>query len=481
MTTEKKEDTALIGSVCRALDIIQYMAHRQEEVSVSEIAKALGMYRSMVFRMLYTLRYKGFVEQNPDNEKYRLGIKLLVLGHSLDRRSHFIKFIRPFAQKASQAFHETVNVSILDHRTDLQGYCGLIIHQESSQRGINANTRIGSLRECYCSAVVQPVEQVQSYARSIRKKQHGEGLIAYYTLDDMIGKSLAIRQLKREILKYAGTHSNVLITGESGTGKEMIAQAMHNLSQCSKGPFVAINCGAFTESLLESELFGYEEGTFTGAKKGGKAGVFELADGGTLFLDEIGDMPYVLQNRLLRVLQERAVMRVGGSKVIPVDVRIIAATNQNLEKDIEEKKFRLDLYYRLDVLRIRVPALRERDGDISLLARIFLANLNKEYGRNKGFDKEVLHYLTTLPWPGNIRQLNNIVERMVLLSEGRIITMEDAAEALELDIHAEKGTAKKIDMEQIEGLLSEGKSYAEIAELLGVSRSTLWRYRRNKK
>lgn len=153
MTTEKKEDTALIGSVCRALDIIQYMAHRQEEVSVSEISKALGMYRSMVFRMLYTLRYKGFVEQNPDNEKYRLGIKLLVLGHSLDRRSHFIKFIRPFAQKASQAFHETVNVSILDHRTDLQGYCGLIIHQESSQRGINANTRIGSLRECYCSAV----------------------------------------------------------------------------------------------------------------------------------------------------------------------------------------------------------------------------------------------------------------------------------------------------------------------------------------
>lgn len=187
-------------------------------------------------------------------------------------------------------------------------------------------------------AFVQPVEQVQSYAQSIRKKQRGEGLIAYYTLDDMIGKSLAIRQVKREILKYAGTHSNVLITGESGTGKEMIAQAIHNLSQCSKGPFVAINCGAFTESLLESELFGYEEGTFTGAKKGGKAGVFELADGGTLFLDEIGDMPYILQNRLLRALQEKTVMRVGGSKVIPVDVRIIAATNQELEKAIEEKK-----------------------------------------------------------------------------------------------------------------------------------------------
>lgn len=153
MANEKKEDAALIGSVCRALDIIQYMAHRQEEVSVSEIAKALGMYRSMVFRMLYTLRYKGFVEQNPDNEKYRLGIKLLVLGHSLDRRSHFIKFIRPFARKASEAFHETVNVSILDRNTDPVGYRGLIIYQESSQQGINANTRIGSLRECYCSSV----------------------------------------------------------------------------------------------------------------------------------------------------------------------------------------------------------------------------------------------------------------------------------------------------------------------------------------
>lgn len=330
-------------------------------------------------------------------------------------------------------------------------------------------------------AFIQPVEQLQPYVQSVRKKQRGSGLIARYTLEDIIGKSVAMRRVKEEAVKYANTLSTVLITGESGTGKEMIAQAIHNLSPRKHGPFVAINCGAFTESLLESELFGYEEGTFTGAKKGGKVGVFELAEGGTLFLDEIGDMPYVLQNRLLRVLQERAIMRVGGNKVIPVDVRIIAATNQALEQDIKEHRFRLDLYYRLNVLRIKMPALRERKGDIALLAQVFLSDLNRRYGRHKQFDESVLQYFAQQEWKGNVRQLSNIVERLVLLSEKSHITMNDVVEALDIQVPVNTEMAEDIDIKTMEDLLSEGKNYGEIAEIMGVSRSTLWRHRRKEK
>lgn len=330
------------------------------------------------------------------------------------------------------------------------------------------------------TAFVQGTEELQTYARTMRKKMQDKGLVARYTLDDIVGRSLSIRKVKREVLRYARTRSNVLITGESGTGKEMLAQAIHNLSDRRHGPFVAINCGAFSESLLESELFGYESGAFTGAQKSGKAGVFELADGGTLFLDEIGDMPYVLQNRLLRVLQERAVMRVGGSRVIPVDVRIVAATNQNLEEAVEKKQFRLDLYYRLDVLRIQVPALRERSGDIPLLAKIFLDKFNQRYKTNKSFASEVYRYLSMHTWPGNVRQLMNAVERMALLSEKPAITLAVAQEADEEAVcQEEKKEAEPELASEIEAWLKQGKTYDEIAVMLGISRSTLWRLRKN--
>ena len=256
----------------------------------------------------------------------------------------------------------------------------------------------------------------------------------------------------------------------------MMAQAIHNLSKRRKGPFVAINCSAFTESLLESELFGYEDGAFTGGIRGGKAGVFELADGGTLFLDEIGDMPYILQNRLLRVLQEHVVMRVGGSKVIPVDVRIIAATNQDLKQAIEANQFRLDLFFRLDVLRIRMPALRERTSDIPLLANIFLVKMNQRYKTKKSFAPDVLRYLAQLPWIGNVRQLRNIVERVILMTEGYTITLNQIRQVTADDIT--ESVNDEEGQNQIERLLQEGKNYSEIARILGVSRSTLWRMRK---
>ncbi len=342
------------------------------------------------------------------------------------------------------------------------------------------HTILDKYRITGATAFIQETEELQSYARSMRKKLQEKGLVARYTLDDIVGRSLAVRKVKREALKDAGTRSTVLITGESGTGKEMLAQAIHNLSDRRHGPFVAINCGAFTESLLESEIFGYEEGTFTGARKGGKAGVFELADGGTLFLDEIGDMPYVLQNRLLRVLQEKAVMRVGGSKVIPVDVRIIAATNQKLEQAVEEKKFRLDLFYRLDVLRIRMPALRERTGDIPLLSRVFLASLNQKYKTEKSFAPEVLRFLNSQEWPGNVRQLMNTIERMVLLSDGYTITLQNVQGVLDV-VPDKEASEEHITLNKIRKLSKEGKTYSQIASILGISRSTLWRFRQKEK
>lgn len=353
---------------------------------------------------------------------------------------------------------------------------GEILHIEKQSYALRWHRIIEKGRIVGAIAFLQEANQLQSYVRSVRRKLQEKGLVAQYTIDDIIGNSLAVRKVKKEAEKYAATSSTVLITGESGTGKEMMAQAIHNLSKRRKGPFVAINCSAFTESLLESELFGYEDGAFTGGIRGGKAGVFELADGGTLFLDEIGDMPYILQNRLLRVLQEHVVMRVGGSKVIPVDVRIIAATNQDLKQAIEANQFRLDLFFRLDVLRIRMPALRERTSDIPLLANIFLVKMNQRYKTKKSFAPDVLRYLAQLPWIGNVRQLRNIVERVVLMTEGYTITLNQIRQVTADDITESVNDEER--QNQIERLLQEGKNYSEIARILGVSRSTLWRMRK---
>lgn len=272
-------------------------------------------------------------------------------------------------------------------------------------------------------------------------------MMAYYHLDDIIGTSPMMQQVKRLARIYAATESTILITGESGTGKEMMAQAIHNLSSRCHGPFIAINCGAVSESLLESELFGYTGGSFTGARRDGREGpfqteqlrarqgarrdgregLFEAANGGTLFLDEIGDMPYNLQNHLLRVLQERSVRRLGAHNVIPIDVRIIAATNKDLEQAVQEHHFRLDLYYRLAVLLIHMPPLRQRREDVAVLARTLLQRFNEQYGQPHDLGQDVLDYFQTLPWPGNVRQLANTIERLSLVVREEKITLPDLA------------------------------------------------------
>jgi PAS domain S-box-containing protein len=332
----------------------------------------------------------------------------------------------------------------------------------------------------------QNVSQLQQLEQNVRKKLHAKGLVARIKMADIVGSSSACNALKRKATKYALTQSTILITGESGAGKEMLVQSIHNVSTRANGPFVAVNCAALPENLLESELFGYAEGAFTGAKKGGRQGLFELAHGGTLFLDEIGEMPLSLQSRLLRVLQEKAVMHLGGDTVIPVDVRIIAATNQNLAKLIEEKNFRQDLYYRLNILRIHMPTLCERIEDIPLLAKEMIKKMNHINGKVTGIHLEAREYLKQRNWPGNIRQLANTIERAMLLSSGPIITKQDMIEAYDEEGESvgerirEKSEMKdSLAMVEHEILLrvltEEEYNYSRAAARLGIHRTTLWR------
>lgn len=252
------------------------------------------------------------------------------------------------------------------------------------------------------------------------------GFTASYTFESIIGESQAVKNMKHMGMQAARSTSNVLILGESGTGKELLAQAIHNASPRDRGPFIAVNCGSIPKNLIESELFGYESGAFTGAKKEGHPGKFELANGGTLFLDEIGDMPLELQISLLRVLQSHEVTRLGGKYAKKIDVKVIAATNVDLLDAVRQKNFRSDLYYRLNVLNIYVPPLRERTDDILLLANAFIESYKHSMRKQvAGLSSEVKEIFLRYDWPGNIRELENIIERGINLIQGNTLTIND--------------------------------------------------------
>ncbi len=242
-----------------------------------------------------------------------------------------------------------------------------------------------------------------------------------YSLDRVIGSSPAMQHVKQMVRRSAANDFPVLITGETGTGKEVIANAIHYASERRNRPFIRLNCAAIPPNLLESELFGYEKGAFTGASKNGKKGKFELAHTGTIFLDEIGDMPMDMQAKILRVLQEKEVERIGSEKPIPIDVRVIAATNKDLPEAIAGNRFRSDLYYRLNVISIQLPPLRDRASDINLFIDQFMEKLNEKYHSNVSISSEARQALTSYPWPGNVRELKNIVERCYVLQDSGMI------------------------------------------------------------
>lgn len=297
----------------------------------------------------------------------------------------------------------------------------------------------------------------------------------------LLGESREMGNCRSQILRIAKSDSTVIINGETGTGKELAAKSIHNLSPRSRHPFISINCASIPESLFESELFGYEEGAFTGAKRGGKPGKFELAQMGTLFLDEIGELPHYMQAKLLRVLQEHCVERVGSTRTIPIDVRIIAATNQNLEEMIQEKKFRADLFFRLNVIPLTMPSLRERMGDSVVLADHFLEKHCKRQKREmEGFHPEVIELLSSYSWPGNVRELENAIEYAIHMEDTphisqkalpSYVTAVHQTSTLEEPMRAQKKLVK--DLLNRHGWNRSGKE--KTAEELKISLRTLYR------
>lgn len=316
-------------------------------------------------------------------------------------------------------------------------------------------------------------EQNRELQAKLLKSQNG---------DEMIGKSDSLNRVRQMISKAAPARASVLITGESGVGKELVAHAVHEQSERAKGPFVVVHCAALSETLIESELFGYEKGAFTGAENIHK-GRFELADGGTIFLDEIGEVNLATQVKLLRVLQEHKFERVGGEKSIEVDVRVVAATNRNLEDEVKAGRFREDLFYRLNVIRIEMPALRERMDDIPLLMHSFLREFNIENKKNiKGFDKASKAAMIKYNWPGNIRELKNAVESAVVMCTGDEIKIEDLPRALRsqgedkvitIPIGITMDEAEKIIIQ--ENLAANKGNKSKTADILGIGRKTLHR------
>ncbi|MBC7081974.1 MAG: sigma 54-interacting transcriptional regulator [Firmicutes bacterium] len=339
----------------------------------------------------------------------------------------------------------------------------------------------------------QDIGRLQALEKNLRKRLYARGHVARFTFGDIVGSSSAIRAAITKAKRFASVDSTVLILGETGTGKELFAQSIHNASARRDGPFVAVNCAAFPETLLESELFGYVEGAFTGAKREGKEGLFELAHHGTIFLDEIASMPLRLQARLLRVLQEKEVMRLGDDRMIPVDVRVIAASNKDLRRLVADGLFQADLYYRLDVLTLVVPPLRDRAEDIPLLAKAFLETLSRKLGMaSGGFTDDALAFLSAYAWPGNVRELKNTVEKCLVLSDGGIITRSDVLDALgesssssadNPDGNTERNLQSLVrtaERESIARVLREcGGNRSEAARRLGINRTTLWRKLRN--
>ena len=360
---------------------------------------------------------------------------------------------------------------------------------QKGPKGYILTNRVPIMVEEHVKGVVatfQEVSKIQDDERTIRQNLYAKGLFAKYNFADIISDNSRMKRLIEVAKDYARTDASVFIQGENGVGKELFAQSIHASSARAKGPFVAINCSAIPPQLLESELFGYVEGAFTGAKKGGKPGLFELAHNGTIFLDEIGDMNKEIQTSLLRVLEERVVMRLGADSMLPIDVRVIAATNVDLKKHIAEGLFRMDLFYRINVLNLTIPPLRERKDDITRLIQYFMADLSRKYDRQlEPLPPGVLDLLAKHAWPGNIRELKNVVERMVISAHnGRVLPEEVRGMVEDLQAYAPggqpnfalTGTLREMKQRIIALVLAEeGFNKSKAAKRLGIDRGTVER------
>lgn len=323
------------------------------------------------------------------------------------------------------------------------------------------------------------------------RRNFAKGLVAKYTIKDLIHSSSVMKDIVKKAMRYASSDSTIMINGETGTGKEILAQSIHNMGRRAKGPFVSINCAAIPEQLLENELFGHEEGAFTGARKGGKIGLFELAHKGSIFLDEIGSTPPSVQAILLRVLQERNVMRIGSDRLIPIEVRVLAASNKNLVEEVRAGRFREDLFYRLNVLIINMPPLRDRIEDLMIIVAALMKRISSKHGiKPILIPDQYIHKLMQYSWLGNIRQLENFIERLLLLSDSffdqnvfdELFKELEMNSIFDLKVHDEvvKHDEARRSMSSNKKVLDEVLLDAKFcktkaAQMLGISRSTLWR------
>lgn len=327
--------------------------------------------------------------------------------------------------------------------------------------------------------MLQYVENLQKTEIAVRQKLNQKGLVAKYDFQDIIGHSATLARTVSQAKRFAKTDADILIIGESGTGKELFAQSIHNYSSRRNRPFVAFNCGAIAPNLIESELFGYVGGAFTGASREGKVGLFELAHKGTLFMDEIGELPLSMQASLLRVLQEKEIRRLGDDKIIPIDVRVIAATNVNIQEKARTGEFREDLYYRLDILHLLIPPLRNRLEDLDDLIPYLTDNFTCD-GKPVTFEQAAISRLKELEWPGNVRQLRNVCQRLSILSPTGTVSVREVEEVIcdsSWDVHKHHAERRTLTEEEqaLYELVKPKQTKAELAKRLGVSRSTLWR------
>ncbi len=467
-----------------------------DTVSVTQ-AKALGMETVLVTsgpesieRAVFEAVKIGEAIQSDRQEKRRLHAILNLSNDAIVfiRPSGVIELFNPSAERILEMDHRVVIGKKMD---DCDGCHGFFRQVREAEDWDNRVMKFGKTRAMVSKEVIRnenevigtvitmkDVTEVLELEARIRKDLLGRGLVAKKRFGDLIGSSTSFQTAIERAKTYAKTDSNILIRGESGTGKEVFAQAIHLESHRATGPFVAINCAALPAEILESELFGYEEGSFTGAKRGGKRGIFELAHKGSIFLDEIGEMDVQLQSRLLRVLQEREIMRIGGDRVIPIDVRVICATNKDLKMAVRKGEFRSDLYYRINVLRVEIPPLRMRIEDLYELSDRLAKHYQKKYQMEEcGVDKSALERLKHHPFEGNIRELQNIMQRAVLMGNG-LVESRVLDEILfdEKEEHPEVPgeTLQERERAWIERVLrEEGFNKTKAAERLGIHRVTL--------
>lgn len=429
---------------------------------------------SIIFRSIVNNAFEGIIAVDKDN-------RIRTFNHAAEEL---------LGRKKEECLGQLVSSALPEGRLSAilqsnESYTNEIIRITGDNIVLNSAPMSHDGRHLGTLVTFQAAQTITTAESRLRDRLRVSGHMAKYHFEDILGESPAIRLAIHQSQRFARVDSNILLQGETGTGKELFAQSIHNESERANAPFVAVNCAAIPENLMESELFGYEAGAFTGASKTGKAGLFEAAHEGTIFLDEVSEIPLTLQSRLLRVIQEREVRRVGANRVIPINVRIICATNRDLMDMIRQRKFREDLYYRLKVLSVKLPPLRHRDGDVALILQHYLTYYARKFGKP---DIRLLPEAAALAekysWPGNVRELRNVSEQLAVLCECNEITPLDVASVLPVEQPLSQAiqpppvsdpSLKSLQRRQIEEVIARAGSRKEAAELLGISKTTLWR------